>query len=80
MKPTSSIHQVYFNSAYLGVHLQDVELPEQCYLLGLIRSNQVLTLADNPKVEEEDWLVAVALNDALMPELDLTLHQSLPPN
>ncbi|MEA5451104.1 TrkA C-terminal domain-containing protein [Leptolyngbya sp. CCNP1308] len=75
MKPSSSIHQVYFNSAFLGAKLSEVTLPERCFLLGLVRENQVYSLADNPEILEKDWLVAVALDEALMPELDLCLRQ-----
>ncbi|MGP1386250.1 MAG: hypothetical protein ACTS2F_22005 [Thainema sp.] len=73
MKPSTSVHQVYINNAYLGSHLSNIQLPKQCYLLGLIRKHQVFTLADDPIVLEQDWLVAVALNESLMPELDLCL-------
>lgn len=76
MKPSSSIHQVYFNSAFLGAKLSDILLPERCFLLGLVRGNRVYSLADNPDISEEDWLVAVALEEALMPELDLCLKQA----
>lgn len=74
MKPSTSVHQVYINNAYLGSRLSDIEVPEQCYLLGLVRDNQVFTLADNPILLEQDWLIAVALNESLMPELDLCLR------
>lgn len=76
MKPSSSIHQVYFNSVFLGARLSEVELPNQCFLLGLVRGNQVYSLADAPEILAEDWLVAVALNESVVPEFDLCLKQA----
>ncbi|MEB3210847.1 MAG: hypothetical protein VKL39_05810 [Leptolyngbyaceae bacterium] len=76
MKPSTSVHQVYINNAYLGSHLSNlsnIQLPKQCYLLGLIRKNKVFSLADDPVVLEQDWIFAVALSESLLPEFDLCL-------
>jgi len=77
MKPQPSIHQIYFNSAYLGIQLSEVRLPKQCYMFGLVRNEKVFALADNPTIREQDWLVAVTLNESLMPELDQCLQHSV---
>ncbi|MEB3358998.1 MAG: hypothetical protein VKK04_19895 [Synechococcales bacterium] len=76
MKPSIATHQIYFNSAYLGSQLSSLQLPEQCYLLGLVREDRVYTLADNPEIAEQDWLIAVALSESLLPELELYLKQT----
>lgn len=75
MKPSPCVHQVYFNSAYLNARLSTIELPETCFWLGLTRRGKVFSIADNPEVLEQDWLIAIALDHAMMPELEQCLKQ-----
>ncbi|WP_204139612.1 hypothetical protein [Halomicronema sp. CCY15110] len=79
-KPLTYVHQMYFNSAYLGTRLSAVQLPEQCYLLGLVRGDQLFDLRDDPEITEQDWVVAITLNEMLLPELEVCLQQSIPQN
>lgn len=72
------LHQMYFNSAYLGNHLSEVQLPEQCYLLGLVREDHLFRLSDDPEIAEQDWVIAITLNEMLLPELEVCLQQSIP--
>jgi Trk K+ transport system NAD-binding subunit len=76
-KPVTYIFQIYFNSAYLGRYLSEIQLPEQCYLLGLVRGNHLIEMSKNPQIAEQDWVVAIALNEILLPELAVYLQQSI---
>jgi len=62
-KPLTYVHQMYFNSIYLGARLSTVKLPEQCYLLGLVRGEQLFDLSDDPEIAEQDWIIAITLNN-----------------
>ncbi len=53
-----------------------VQLPEQCYLLGLVRGDQLFSLSDDPEIAEQDWVIAITLNEMLLPELKVCLQQS----
>ena len=61
--------RVQFNSVYCGDRLDSINLPNDCYILGIIRRNQVILANQNPIILDQDFIVAVAINPAYVPSL-----------
>lgn len=76
MKPKFILQKIQFNSIYCGISLEEIRLPKQCYLLGLVRQNEMILTCDNPIVQEQDLLLAVAIDPSLSPELEVCLKQT----
>lgn len=76
MKPKFVLQNIQFNSIHCGVVLEDIQLPRQCYLLGLVREGEMILTCNNPIVQEHDLLLAVAIAPSLAPELKVCLQQT----
>ncbi|MBG1260264.1 TrkA C-terminal domain-containing protein [Nostoc commune] len=63
------------NSIYCGIHLTEIQLPEQCAFLGILRHNQVLSATDNPTIFAGDYILAIATNPMMIPALKVTLKK-----
>ncbi len=77
-KPAPASIRVCFKSCYCGIKLRDIVLPEECQMLGLVRGNKVIFVNENPKVQCDDVLLAVAINPMYLPELKLCLKKLKP--
>jgi Trk K+ transport system NAD-binding subunit len=67
---------VPLNSRYCGVALNALNLPDKCKCLGLVREGQVILPSHNPTLSSGDTILAVALNPALAPVLEVTLKKT----
>ncbi|MBD2507028.1 TrkA C-terminal domain-containing protein [Nostoc muscorum FACHB-395] len=63
------------NSVYCGIHLTEIQLPNQCAFLGILRQNQVLSTIDNPTIFAGDYILAIATNQMMIPALKVTLKK-----
>lgn len=66
------------NSCHCGISLASLKLPEKCFALGIIRANQIILASTEPTIWCEDYILAVALSAALVPELKLALNKKHP--
>jgi Trk K+ transport system NAD-binding subunit len=76
VKPKVLTYTISLKSIYLGQVISSVELPDGCHILGIARAGNLLLPQQNPTLEEGDWLIAIALDDALSPALKLCLSRS----
>jgi NhaP-type Na+/H+ and K+/H+ antiporter len=76
MKPEVLTYLICMNSCYLEHRLKSILLPPACYLFGLVRHNRLILAASNPIIQEQDWLVAIALQPSQLPALKVCLKQS----
>ncbi|MEH2237455.1 TrkA C-terminal domain-containing protein [Nostoc sp.] len=63
------------NSVYCGIDLTEIQLPEQCAFLGILRDDQVLSATDNPTIFAGDYILAVATDPMMVPALKVTLKK-----
>lgn len=63
------------NSVYCGIHLTDIQLPNQCVFLGILRETQVISATDNPSIFAGDYILAIATNPIMIPALKVTLKK-----
>ncbi|MBN3922449.1 TrkA C-terminal domain-containing protein [Nostoc sp. NMS4] len=63
------------NSVYCGIHLTDIQLPNQCVFLGVLRETQVISATDNPSIFAGDYILAIATNPIMIPALKVTLKK-----
>jgi len=63
--------RIQFNSLHCGQCLSAVQnaLPAPCHILGLIRDNKVIVMAENPTLLDQDVLIVLSLDSSLMPLL-----------
>ncbi|WP_375479675.1 TrkA C-terminal domain-containing protein [uncultured Nostoc sp.] len=63
------------NSIYCGIHLSDIQLPNQCVFLGILRGKQVISATDNPSLFAGDYILAIATHHMMVPALKVTLKK-----
>ncbi|MEH1863166.1 MAG: TrkA C-terminal domain-containing protein [Nostoc sp.] len=63
------------NSIYCGIHLTDIQLPNQCIFLGILREEQVISAIDNPSIFVGDYILARATHPMMVPALKVTLKK-----
>ncbi|MEH2192010.1 MAG: TrkA C-terminal domain-containing protein [Nostoc sp.] len=63
------------NSIYGGIHLTEIQLPDKCAFLGILRQNQVLSATDNPTIFVGDYILAIATHPMMIPALKVTLKK-----
>ncbi len=63
------------NSVHCGIHLTDIQLPEQCLFLGILRETQVISATDNPIIFAGDYILAIATHPMMVPALKVTLKK-----
>jgi len=64
------------NSQYIGKPIDSIPVPDCCAILGLVRQDNLILAASNPVIEEEDYLIAVAMNPQILPELKHCLNRT----
>lgn len=77
-KPKCLACLVCINSAYLGQFLQEIQLPKDCFLLGIVRRKSLIFAGSNPMICEGDWLLAVALKSSSLLQLRTILKRTRP--
>ncbi|ELR99885.1 hypothetical protein [Gloeocapsa sp. PCC 73106] len=68
--------RVQFNSAYYLQSMSSIELPQDCYLLGIIRENSFIEVSKNPTMIEQDIIVAVTTHPGFGPLLKHQLKKT----
>ncbi|MDF5736153.1 MULTISPECIES: TrkA C-terminal domain-containing protein [unclassified Nostoc] len=63
------------NSVYCGIHLTEIQLPDQCVFLGILRESQVIPATDNPPIFSGDYILAIATHPMMVPALKVTLKK-----
>jgi hypothetical protein len=76
MQPKLCVCLVSIYSQYLGEPIQSIAVPNCCFLLGLVRQRNLIETAKNPRVQAQDWLLAVVLKPAYLPELVISLRRT----
>jgi hypothetical protein len=69
---------IRYESYHCGVSLNQLELPQTCVVLGLVRGSQVLLASTNPLIHSGDYIIAVALDPTLIPALKVVLRKTVP--
>ena len=46
------------NSIYCGIHLKEIQLPEKCNFLGILREEQVIPAQENPEIYSGDYILS----------------------
>ncbi|WP_413165904.1 TrkA C-terminal domain-containing protein [Capilliphycus salinus ALCB114379] len=77
-KPKVVSIRVSSNSCYCGTPLRDILLPEECEMLGLFRENHIILANNNPPIQPNDILLAIAINPMSAPELKVFLNRLKP--
>lgn len=63
------------NSIYCGIHLKEIQLPEKCSFLGILRQEQVIPAQNNPEIAAGDYILAIAMYPIMVPALKVTLKK-----
>ncbi|MCC5663335.1 potassium transporter TrkA [Nostoc sp. CHAB 5784] len=63
------------NSVYCGIHLTDIQLPEQCFFLGILRESKVISAIYNPSIFAGDYILTIATHPMMVPALKVTLKK-----
>ncbi len=66
------------NSIYCGVALAEMQLPERCTVLGVLRNQRLIAAAQNPEIYPGDYILAMALHPMLTPALKVLLQRTHP--
>lgn len=66
---------IQVNSIYCGIHLTEIQLPEKCAFLGILRGSQVISVKDNPIIYAGDYILAIAIHPMMVPALKVTLKK-----
>jgi Trk K+ transport system NAD-binding subunit len=61
---------IYFHSVHLGKPLEAIEMPEDCYFLGVVRADKLIYAHENPIIQDGDSLIAIAMDPSISPALD----------
>ncbi|MBW4632930.1 MAG: TrkA C-terminal domain-containing protein [Iphinoe sp. HA4291-MV1] len=64
------------NSIHCGIYLAEIQLPEKCAVLGILRENQVISVEDNPTIYAFDYILAIAINPMIAPALKVILKKT----
>ncbi|MBD2613665.1 TrkA C-terminal domain-containing protein [Nostoc punctiforme FACHB-252] len=63
------------NSIYCGICLTEIQLPEKCTFLGILRDSKVISVSDNPIIYAGDYILAIAIHPMMVPALKVTLKK-----
>ncbi len=63
------------NSIYCGIPLNEIQLPEKCSFLGILRKEQVIPAQENPEIYSGDYILAIAIHPMMVPALKVTLKK-----
>ena len=54
------------NSNYCGIPLSDIQLPNQCVFLGVLREIQVISAIDNPSIFARNYILTIATHPLMV--------------
>ncbi|QSJ14906.1 TrkA C-terminal domain-containing protein [Nostoc sp. UHCC 0702] len=63
------------NSIYCNIHLKEIQLPEKCSFLGILREDQIIPAQENPEISSGDYILAIAKHPMMVPALKVTLKK-----
>ncbi|MEH2167998.1 MAG: TrkA C-terminal domain-containing protein [Nostoc sp.] len=63
------------NSIYCGIPLSDIQLPNRCVFLRVLRETQVILTIDNPSIFAGDYILTIATHPMMIPALKVTLKK-----
>ncbi|MEH2227268.1 TrkA C-terminal domain-containing protein [Nostoc sp.] len=63
------------NSIYCGIHLTEIQLPDKCAFLGILRESQIIYATDNPIIFAGDYILAIATHCMMVPALKVTIKK-----
>jgi NhaP-type Na+/H+ and K+/H+ antiporter len=67
--------RVHFKNYRCNLHLQDISLPEHCYVLSIIRQGKIILASNDLLLCEQDLIIIVAIYPMVFPELLVSLRQ-----
>ncbi|MFQ4140884.1 hypothetical protein [Chlorogloeopsis sp. ULAP02] len=67
--------KIWGNSCHCGKALTSLNLPNECVIIGVVRDTQVILVNAEPIICNGDYILAVALNPALVPMLKVALNK-----
>jgi Trk K+ transport system NAD-binding subunit len=70
--------KIQFNSVYCGNYLADIPVPKNCVILGCLRSQEVISMSENPLINIGDYILALTLHPMIVPELKFMLKKTCP--
>ncbi|PAX53045.1 TrkA C-terminal domain-containing protein [Brunnivagina elsteri] len=70
--------KIQLNSSFCGISVNNLQLPESCFLLAIVRMNHIILASAEPEIWCGDDLLAVALNLGQLPALNIILKQTHP--
>ncbi|WP_414575547.1 hypothetical protein [Anabaena sp. CCY 9402-a] len=70
--------KVQINNCWCGVAVSNLHLPANCFLIGLVRGNKVISASAEPTIFCGDELLGLTLNSAQVPELKFVLQKTHP--
>ncbi|MDM9381654.1 hypothetical protein QUB80_13175 [Chlorogloeopsis sp. ULAP01] len=70
--------KIWGNSCHCGKALTSLNLPNECVIIGVVRDTEVILVNAEPIICNGDYILAVALNPALVPMLKVTLNKRYP--
>ncbi len=66
---------IQVNSIYCGIYLTEIQLPDKCAFLGILRESQVISATENPIICAGDYILAIATHPMMVPALKVTLKK-----
>ena len=78
VEPSQVGNLILPNSIYCGVRLVQIELPDRCAMLGLIRAGQFIPVSANPTVYSGDYILCIAIHPMMVPALKVTFKKTHP--
>jgi hypothetical protein len=70
--------KIQINSCYCDITLTSIQLPQNCFVLGIVRENQIILASAEPTIWCGDYVLALAFSSALFPALKFTLNKRHP--
>jgi NhaP-type Na+/H+ and K+/H+ antiporter len=66
---------IQVNSIYCGINLSEIQLPNKCAFLGILRESQIISVMNNPVICAGDYILAIAIHPMMVPALKVTLKK-----
>ncbi|OKH57967.1 TrkA C-terminal domain-containing protein [Scytonema sp. HK-05] len=70
--------KITLNSCHCGMVLTTLQLPEKCLVMGIVRDNLLILASAEPIIWYGDYVLAIALSQALVPALKVALNKKHP--
>ncbi|HIK07958.1 MAG TPA: TrkA C-terminal domain-containing protein [Trichormus sp. M33_DOE_039] len=70
--------KIQINNCWCGLSLNNVKLPPNCFLIGIVREDQVISASTEPTIYCGDELLGLTMNSAQVPALKFLLQKTHP--